>query len=74
MINRDQWYGSQALDVSATQIFSGGISDYLKDKHDGEHFNRSIRGGSRTAATSKVDHFVLIVHGFQRSILYVPAI
>ena len=54
MINRDQWYGSQTLDVSATQIFSDGISDDSKDKHDGEDFNRSIKCGSAIAATSKI--------------------
>ena len=43
MINRDQWYGSQTLDVSAAQIFSDGISDDSKDNHDGEDFNRSIK-------------------------------
>ena len=39
-----------------------------------------IRGGSRAAATSKMEHFVIIVNGFQpltiitkRSILYVEA-
>ena len=65
MINRDQWYGSQTLDVSATQIFSDGISDDSKDKHDGEDFNRSIKCGSRIAATSKMEHFVITVNGFQ---------
>ena len=81
MINRDQWYGSQTLDVSATQVFSDGISDDSKDKHDGEYFNRSIRCGSRISATSKMERFVIIVNGFQpltintkRSILDVAAI
>ena len=80
MINRDQWYGSQTLNVSATQIFSDGVSDDSKDKHDGEDFNRSIRCGSRIAATFKMDNFVVIVNGFQpltintkRSILDVAA-
>ena len=65
MINRDQWYGSQTLNVSATQIFSDGVSDDSKDKHNGEDFNRSIRCGSRIAATFKMDNFVIIVNGFQ---------
>ena len=65
MINRDQWYGSQTLDVSTTQIFSNGIPDDLKDKHDGEDFNRSIKCGSTIAATSKMEHFVITVNGFQ---------
>ena len=40
-----------------------------------------LRGGSRTAATSKMEHFVIIVNGFQsltiitkRSILEVAAV
>ena len=81
MINRDQWCGSQTLDVSATQIFSDGISDDSKDKHVGEDFNRSIKCGSMTAATSKMEHFVITVNNFQpltlntkRSILDVTAI
>ena len=81
MINRDQWYGSQTLDVSATQIFSDGISDDSKDKHDGEDFNRSIKCGSMIAATSKMENFVIIVNSFKpltintkRSILDVAAI
>ena len=65
MINRDQWCGSQTLDVSATQIFSDGISEDSKDKHDGEDFNRSIKCGSMIAATSKMEHFVIIVNGFE---------
>ena len=28
-------------------------------------FRGNIRGGSRTAATSKMERFVIIVHGFQ---------
>ena len=65
MINRDQWCGSQTLDVSATQIFSDGISGDSKDKHDGEDFNRSIKCESRIAATPKMEHFVITVNGFQ---------
>ena len=34
----------------------------------------SVRGGSRTAATSKMEHFVIIVNGFtKRSISDVSA-
>ena len=32
-----------------------------------------FRGGSRTAATSKMEHFVIIVNGWKRSILDVTA-
>ena len=81
MINRDQWYGSQTLDASAKQIFSDGISDDSKDKHDGEDCSRSIKCGSTIASTSKMEHFVITVNGFQpltintkRSILDVAAI
>ena len=35
------------------------------------HLNKACRGGTRTAAKSKMEHFVIIVNGFQHFVIIV---
>ena len=41
----------------------------LVDSQQKIHYNERSRSGSRTAATSKVERFVIIVNGFQLPIV-----
>ena len=73
---------SSSMNVSAATISSYGVNAKLFGQRNGLKLSElAMRGGSRAAATSKVERFVIIVNGLQpltiipkRSILDVAAV